>query len=331
MSERRVGIIGTGFMGEVHTAAWRAIGSAPSAVLARSTTLRPAYLGNLEVDIYDDLQEFLAAVDIVDICAPTHLHAEFALAVAAAGKPAICEKPLSLSVDEGLEVIRAFERAGVHLHVGHILRYSPEYTAARQAVEAGRIGEPAVLRLSRLSFAPERGQASWFQDDSKSGGIAFDLMIHDLDYARWIAGEVVSVFAKSAPKSRGHAIAILKHAGGAITHIESSWSSPAPEFRTSFEIAGEHGILGFSSGETTPLTLRLHEERNDSSTGLGDMSLAANPFELELQNFLEVVDGTAHPAITPRDALAAVQLAAAVRQSARTGQPVRIESIGKGE
>lgn len=318
-------------MGEVHTAAWRAIGSAPTAVLARSAAHRPAYLGDMDAHIYDDLHEFLAAVDVVDICAPTHLHAEFALAVAAAGKPAICEKPLSLSVDEGLEVIRAFEEAGVHLHVGHILRYSPEYTAARQAVEAGRIGEPAVLRLSRLSFAPERGQSSWFQDDSKSGGIAFDLMIHDLDYARWIAGEVVSVFAKSAAKSRGHVIAILKHAGGAITHIESSWSSPAPEFRTSFEIAGEHGILGFSSDETTPLALRLHKERNDSSTGLGDLSLAANPFELELQNFLEVVDGTSPPTITPRDALAAVQLAAAVRQSARTGQPVRIESLGKGE
>lgn len=154
-------------------------------------------------------------------------------------------------------------------------------------------------------------------------------MIHDLDYARWIAGEVVSVFAKSATNSRGHAIAILKHSGGAISHIESSWSSPAPEFRTSFEIAGEHGVLGCSSADTTPLALRLHEERNDSSTGLGDMSLAANPFELELQNFLGVIDGTARPAITARDALAAVQLAAAVRQSARTGQPVAIESMGK--
>lgn len=160
MSGRRVGIIGTGFMGEVHAAAWRAIGSPPTAILARSATPRPAYLRDREVDIYDDLQMFLAAVDIVDICAPTHLHAGFALAAAAAGKPAICEKPLSLSVEEGLEVIRAFEEAGVHLHVGHILRYSPDYTAARQAVEAGRIGEPAVLRLSRLSFAPERGEAA---------------------------------------------------------------------------------------------------------------------------------------------------------------------------
>ena len=313
-------------MGGVHAAAWQATDAALVAILEHTTDSRVGSMGQYGATIYTDLESFLDAVDIVDICAPTHLHAHFALAAAAAGKPTICEKPLALTSDEGRTVLEAFESKGLLLQVGHVLRFSPEYDAARRAVASGDIGDIAVLRLSRLSFAPKRGRDSWFNDDAKSGGIIFDLMIHDLDYARWVAGDVVSVFAKSAVGGQGHAIAVLQHTDGAISHIEASWSNPPPVFRTIGEIAGSEGVLTFSSEASTPLVARLHVENNDASTGSGNHLLAANPFELELQHFLDLLDGGVRPVLTAYDALEAVRLAEATHKSASIGRPVLLET-----
>jgi predicted dehydrogenase len=327
MSQRRVGIIGTGFMAGVHAAAWQTQNASLVAFLERSTESQVGDLGQYGAEMYTDLDTFLEAVDIVDICAPTHVHVQFALAAAAAGKPTICEKPLALDVAEGAGVIEAFRKRDLPLQVAHVLRFSSVYVAMRDAVRAGHVGEPAVLRLSRLSFAPKRGRTSWFNDESKSGGIAFDLMIHDLDYARWVAGDVASVYARTAPNGQGHTIAILKHVGGALSHIEGSWSQPAPIFRTIAEIAGSDAVIGYDSDDTSPLSIRLHKPPADPSTGLGDTDEAENPFELELRHFLDILDGGEPTVLTAADGLEAVRLAEATRRSAVTGRPVLLDSL----
>lgn len=75
------------------------------------------------------------------------------------------------------------------------------------------------------------------------------------------------------------------------------------------------------------MKVRLHEEPYADNTGLSDTELAANPFEAEMRSFLNVLDGTADPVLTSGDAVAAVQLAAAVITSARTGKPVDLTPI----
>jgi predicted dehydrogenase len=326
VSTPRVGLIGTGFMGSVHGAAWRAIGSPVAAVLVPPGRERPADPALAGAELHTDREAFLDAVDVVDICTPSDTHGELALAAAAAGRPTLCEKPLSLDVDEALRVVTAFEQAGVLLQVAHVVRFFPEYVAAREAVVRGETGDPAVLRLSRLSFAPDRGSDSWFADERRSGGLFFDLMIHDLDFARWVGGDVTTVYARASRGPRSHGIAVLTHASGAISHVEASWAEPAPVFRTRLEIAGSRGIVAFDSDETAPIVARLHKGEESGTTALADLSLAANPFETELAHFLDVVAG-AEPVITPLDAVAAVQLAAAAQVSARDGVAVSIERL----
>lgn len=325
----RVGLIGTGFMGSVHAAAWRAIGAPVAALLVPPGRERPVDPALTGAEVHTDVEAFLAAADIVDICTPSDTHVELALAAAAAGRPTLCEKPLSLEVAEALRVVAAFERAGVTLQVAHVVRFFPEYVAAREAVVRGEVGDPAVLRLSRLTFAPDRGPGSWFADERRSGGLFFDLMIHDLDVARWIGGDVTTVYARASGGPRSHGIAVLTHASGAISHVEASWAEPAPVFRTRLEIAGAHGIITCDSDETAPIVARLHTEQGAGTTALADVSLAANPFEAELAHFLDVIAG-ADPVLTPLDAVAAVQLAAAARLSARDGVPVSIDRV-RGE
>jgi predicted dehydrogenase len=323
----RVGVIGTGFMGTVHAAAWRGIGVPVAAVLARPGSegaLDGAFAG---ADVHTDLDGFLDGVDVVDICTPTDTHVELALAAARAGRPTLCEKPLSLEVADALRVVTAFERAGVPLQAAHVVRFFPEYVAARAAVRGGEIGEPAVVRLARLSFAPDRGAESWFADERRSGGLFFDLMIHDLDYARWIAGDVTRVHARESGGPRSHGIAVLTHASGAISHVEASWAEPAPVFRTRLEIAGSRGLIAHDSDETAPIVARLHREITAGDTGLADVGLAANPFEAEVQHFLDVVAGRRDPVLTGRDAVAAVAVAAAARRSALEGVPVSVDAL----
>jgi predicted dehydrogenase len=323
----RVGLIGTGFMGSVHAAAWVGVGAPVGAVLGTPGGRRPTDPSLGDAELFTDLGAFLAAVDVVDICTPSDTHGALALAAAAAGRPTLCEKPLSLSVAEALSVVTAFERAGVPLQVAHVVRFFPEYVAAREAVVRGEIGDPAVLRLSRLTFAPDRGSDSWFADERRSGGLFFDLMIHDLDVARWLGGDVSQVYARASGGPRSHGIALLTHGSGAISHVEASWAEPAPVFRTRLEIAGSRGIIQCDSAETVPVVARLHQGAASGTTALADVSLTANPFEAELTHFLDVVAGRAEPVLTPLDAVVAVQLAAAAWLSARDGVPVPIDRL----
>jgi hypothetical protein len=97
-------------------------------------------------------------------------------------------------------------------------------------------------------------------------------------------------------------------------------------FRTRLEIAGAHGIIACDSDETAPIVARLHGGQEEATTALADVSLAANPFEAELAHFLDVVGG-ADPVLTPLDAVAAVQLAAAAHLSARDRVAVAIDRV----
>lgn len=321
----RVGLIGTGFMGLVHAAAWRAVGAPVTDLLVRpGSRVAPAFA---DVAVHTGLGEFLGAVDVVDICTPSDTHVALATAAASAGRPTLCEKPLTLEVADALDVVAAFDMAGVPLQVAHVVRFFPEYVAARNAVLRGDIGDPAVIRLARLSFAPDRGAESWFADEARSGGLFFDLMIHDLDYARWIGGDVTQVHARASGGSRSYGIAVLTHASGAISHLEASWAEPVPVFRTRMEIAGSRGLLTFDSDETAPIVARLHAGWEAGDTALADIGLAANPFEAEVRHFLDVVKGRRQPVLTALDAVAAVQLAAAARRSAREGVAVPVAAL----
>jgi len=125
-------------------------------------------------------------------------------------------------------------------------------------VEQGQIGKPGVIRLSRGSYRPKKPVGNWFLNEEMSGGILMDLMIHDFDYARWIAGEVESVYAKKVSgenpgASVDYGLAILKHTSGALSHIAGAWAYPPPTFRTHLEIAGDGGLIEFDSDDSAPI------------------------------------------------------------------------------
>jgi len=191
-----VGLIGAGNIAHVHVQSWKALGAR---VLVHSHDGAAELATQYGLEVAESLDTLFAEVDFVDIVTPSATHKELTLAAIKAGRDVICEKPLTLTAADSRELSEAAAAAGVRIYPAHVVRYFPEYVAAHDAIGAGKIGEVAVARFFRQASSPaERG---WYRDVARSGGVIMDLMVHDLDQARWMCGEVTSVYAVQSPPS----------------------------------------------------------------------------------------------------------------------------------
>ncbi len=331
----RVGVVGVGTMGSLHAAAWAATPAQISGFFALDQPRSEMLAQQYGAKAFWGVEEMLDQVDVVDICTPTYLHHPMAIRAAQAGKHVICEKPLALSVADGQAMIDACNAAGVHLLVGHVVRFFPEYALAKATVDRGDIGRVAVTRLKRVNFQPTRSTGNWFLDPEKSGGMIVDLMIHDFDYARWLCGEVESVFARSVrtqdPDAAGdYCLAMLRHRSGALTHVEGGWAYPPPTFLTALEVAGEHGLIEHPVGNSISVKAQLMPTEGGALPDVGVIAYPTDesPYTTEIKHFYDVLTGTISvPRVTAEDGLEALRLALAVQQSARSGRPVRVAEV----
>lgn len=292
----RVGLFGTGEMAATHLRAWRKL-AVDVVVCSRSPGRAAEFARTHEVEALADPDRLLDLVELVDVCTPTDTHAELVYRAAAAGRHVICEKPLTRDYETGRSMLAACRAAGVWLFVGHTLRFVPAYADARERVRAGEIGPPRRLRLVRSGGLPS---SPWYAEPDRSGGVLVDLAIHDLDYARWVAGEVVAVDAgvstgpDGAPPIRGEVR--LTHAGGAETEVVVVWESPGTPYRSSGEIHGEHGVV-----------------RIDPDS---DADPDADPHTEQMAEFLAALEDGTEPRVTAEDGLAALAIGLDAERSA---------------
>jgi predicted dehydrogenase len=317
-------------MGSWHAARWRALPVELAGFYdsdrERAVTLSAAYGGQA----FASIEALLAGSDIVDICTPPTEHAAAVLAAAQAGRHVVCEKPIARHLADARALIAACEAAGVRLFVAHVVRFFPEFARAKEVVDSGALGRLGVVRSVRGGAPP--GHSGWFADVVQSGGVILDVALHDIDYMRWLCGDVVRVFARGLT-FRGlavdHALITLRFANGAIGHIESSWAFPAGNFRTFVELAGTDGLLLHDSDDARPLSVQYHAgAAPTSATAASDPApLDDDPYFRELQHFLSALDSGAAFLVTPHDALAALRVALAALESLRTGRPVDIATF----
>ena len=324
MNTLRVGLIGAGGISRVHADGWRALGAT---VTVYSHEGAQALADAYGFSVAPDLDALIPASDIVDIVTPTPSHAPLALTAIRAGKHVVCEKPLAGSTDEARAVVDAARAAGVRLFPAHVVRYFPEYAQVRQQVASGRIGEPAVLRFVRGGEAPRAG---WFHDESAGGGIVRDQMIHDLDQALWLAGDVVRVYAVRSRRV-ADAVApdavtahvVLTHANGALSHVQGSWGPRGMLFRTSADIAGSAGTLAIDSRDT-PSTVDI-PAAHDGDGYLPPPTHAVSPYTAQLRDYVAAIAEGRDARVTAEDGIRAVAVAEAAMESLRTGAPVELD------
>ena len=334
----KVGIVGAGFMGTTHAAGWAETPAEIIGVTAATQQESSALAERYHTKVYPSLDAMLPEVDVIDICSPTHLHHEMVLKAVAAGKHIVCEKPLARTTGQAQEMLIACEKAGVQLLVAHVVRFFPEYALAHSAVVEGQIGKPAVIRLHRGSYRPKKPAGNWFLDEAKSGGILMDLMIHDYDYARWLAGEVESVSARrvtelhpDAPIDYG--LVILIHRSGALSHIAGAWAYPPPTFRTHLEIAGDRGLIEFDSDGTAPIqNLILKSGGSDApDVALPSTPVSESPYTTQIKEFYGALADGKPSRVSATDGLVAVQIAVAALEAAHIGQPVKLQPLAEAQ
>ena len=130
----------------------------------------------------------LPGLDAVVIVTPTVTHTANIVAAAAARKPVFTEKPLALSLTDCRASVEAMQSAGVQLQLGFMRRFDAAYMEAHQRITAGEIGTPIMFKgVGRDNGCPR----PHFADPAKSGGLIFDMAIHDIDLARWLMNSEV--------------------------------------------------------------------------------------------------------------------------------------------
>lgn len=310
-------------MAATHADGWAAAGDRVTHVLGTGSSRATTLAADLGAEVAGDLEALLSAVDVVDICSPTDTHLDYIRAAAESGTAIVCEKPLGRTAAAANEAVAICEDTGVPLLVAHVVRFFPEYSAARDRVVAGDLGDIAVMRLDRSTYFPMR-EGSWFSDHERSGGVVLDLMIHDVDYARWVGGDVVRAYARLAQPqgSGGHVLATLRHAGGALTHIQGSWAFPAGSFRTSLEIAGSDGLLKMHASE--PFHSITPERDDVADVPQPPSTLAESPYVTQMRHFSAVLHGGEESKVSAADGAAAVAVCEAIATSIETGQAIEM-------
>jgi myo-inositol 2-dehydrogenase/D-chiro-inositol 1-dehydrogenase len=231
----KVGVIGSGFVANVHL---ESFGTAPNAeVVAIASPTKEHVQAVAEqfgvakwfTDYHDLLA--LAEIDMVTLALPNHLHAQACIDAAQAGKHVVCEKPMCLTLADADRMIEACREAKVKLMYAEELCFAPKYVRAKQLVEEGALGQVFRVWHGEEHFGPH---APWFWDvDLSGGGVLMDMGCHSIEFSRWIYGKqpIRSVYSEldthvHSDKTRGedHAVTILKFADGGIGICENSWA-----------------------------------------------------------------------------------------------------------
>jgi predicted dehydrogenase len=266
MSKIRVALIGGGFMGRMHSEVYGALEAVDlvhvcDKDLAKAESVAAAHGARVSSTLAEVLGD--AEVDVVDICLPTDLHAEFTIAALGAGKHVVCEKPMALKTVDADSMIAAATASGRRLMIAHCIRFWPEYTILERLVRDGSLGKLLSLNLTRYGAFPSWSTDNWLADESRAGGGALDMHIHDTDYALHLLGEPDKIVSHGSRDARGvsHVFTTMKF-GETVVQLEGGWNLPSnAPFKMAFRAVFERGLANFDAG---PLT--IYEEGKEPYT-----------------------------------------------------------------
>jgi len=330
----RVGIIGLGTIGRAHATSYTKLDEAQIVAVAdlRAEELRAdASLDRLlppgreAITWYEDYRDLLSSeeLDCVDICLPTYLHAEAAIAALESGLPALCEKPMALRLEDCDAMIEAAAKAQKPLMVAQCLRFWNEYELIRTSADAERYGKLLSMQLWRGSATPSA--QSWMRDASLSGGAILDLHIHDVDYVQYALGLPKRVYAQggcSVSPERGYdyVLASYDYGKGLQVSAAAHWADVSLPFAYRAHVRYEQAYLQMDSSHEPLLRIYRRAGEPELPQLAGD-----DAYTNEIRYFCEAARrGSAPARCTPLAARNAVGLVMAEIASIERGVPVEV-------
>ena len=326
----RIAVVGLAGVGRTHVAKFQemeqfelaAICDIYGDVLARVAADAP-------VATYSSAEEMFAKhdLDAVSICTPPKSHLPIAQMAAGSGVHVLCEKPMASTVEQCDGMIEACAETGVTLMIAHKKRFLPVVQRLKELMD-GPLGPMSYL-LHRYPH-PGMSQKDWFWAEDDGGGPVLENAVHAADLIRHLMGDVETVSAEAgtlfAPQRAPQldcAVYTVRFAGGAIGAVGCGMVSTPKMSHEDLFVAGENGVAEFAgrfdNSDRLVYVLRseadeLHEETFPDS----------DPFRAEFEHFYECVENDYEPLTSGAEGREAIRLCLAVKQSARSGKPVRL-------
>jgi predicted dehydrogenase len=276
--EIRIGIIGYGQMGRIHSYAYRSIplyyDGQPCKVVLKGICDANETLAKKAVEqagfefSTTDYRELVSRkdIDVINVCTPNNLHADALLAAIKNGKHVYCEKPLAFNEAEARTIVLAAESSGVKHQITSEYRFIPAIMKAKELIDQGFVGRVFQFRgvyLHSGYIDPKRPREWRMQKEVIGGGVLVDLGPHLLDLMQYLVGDVdeaaatMETFFKERPLPEDptkmgkveveDAISVvLRFKNGAIGTAEMSRVATGAEDEMRFEIHGQNGALAFN-------------------------------------------------------------------------------------
>ncbi|WP_409525379.1 inositol 2-dehydrogenase [Nitrincola sp. MINF-07-Sa-05] len=267
-------------------------------------------------------------IHAVIIASPTDTHADLIEKAAAAGKAIFCEKPIDLSADRTRACLEYVEKAGVLCLVGFNRRYDPNFSAVKAQIDSEAIGKLEMVTITSRDPSPPPAQYV-----RSSGGLFRDMMIHDLDMARWLLGEEpVEVFATASclidPEIGANgdvdsALVTLKTASGKLCQISNSRRA-AYGYDQRVEVLGSKGMAQAENQRESTLVVTNASGAIAAKPQHFFLERYAAAYQRELENFIQSVQGKEQPLANQHDGLMALVLADAAYESASSGRVITL-------
>jgi UDP-N-acetyl-2-amino-2-deoxyglucuronate dehydrogenase len=336
----RFGLIGCGRIAPRHAQSISELAHARLVAVADVIASRAErYAKEYQAEAYADYRRLLERrdIDVVNICAPSGMHAQMAIDAMQAGKHIIVEKPMALTLEDADRMIATAKSIGVKLCVVLQNRYNPPMQDLRHVVDEGRLGKILLGNATVRWYRPqEYYEDGWHGAWAMDGGALMNQSIHHIDALQWLMGEVESVFAYTATlahkmQAEDTGVAVLKFKSGAIGSVEGSTVTFPENLEGSVALFGEHGSVKVGGTalnrkviwkiegalEHEKELLRRDEVDPPSIYGFSHKAVIADMIAAIEQNRAPTTDGIA--------ARKSVALVLAMYESARTGQPVKMD------
>ncbi len=289
----KVGLVGAGGISGAHIPAWDAMEDTQLTALC---DIRPERLEPYaDRHCYENFDEMLEKeeLDILDICLPTCLHADFAIRAMNRGLHVICEKPISLNREDVRRVYEAAEKNHVVFMVAQVIRFWPEYTALREIFRSGQYGRLLSGNMRRLGSCPQWSWDNWMRDEKRSGLVPYDLHVHDCDFMVYTFGKPQNVISHRSRRPEQDYIHAVYEYGDFFLTAEAAWYAGAYPFGASFRFQFEKAVVEYLNNELTIYeadgTVRKAGD-NEDAADTGSINLPkSNAYANEIRYFTDCV------------------------------------------
>ncbi|MEM2987285.1 MAG: Gfo/Idh/MocA family oxidoreductase [Nitrososphaerota archaeon] len=327
----KIGIIGAGYIGELHVKVCSEINDVKLLAIAeineeRGKEVAKKYNTKWYKD-YDDMLE-KEDIDAVIIATPEHLHLDPAIAAAEAGKHMLIEKPLATNVKDAEEIIKYAKKNGVKLMVGFIERFNPIFLTIKQAIVDGNIGAPILLYTKRINplFIGERvgsrTNTLWW-----SG-------IHDIDLMHWfLEDDVYRVYAegkKIVNDNEGLISALINFKSGALGVMICGWINPnnfPSRIDSRVEIFGDKGRIHASIPSDCTLISQNDVRNFDVFHWIDIHGETYGALKREIEGFVKCVIENKEPVVSGNDGLIATKIGVAILESIKEKKPITFSNF----